>query len=186
MRGLAFFRRLPRWARRLWYAVLLVTAVELALLIAALIWAPGWIWLASEVFSFSAWPLGAGLAVVELALEHQGTGRELATAVQEDLAVVVLVGSYTSRRRRPAAAAVTAAPPSSREPSAGEPAARPASQPAEGIEIAAARSAARLLAQAARRPEGQAAMRRTGRLARAVRAAARPPEGEGGGERPGS
>ncbi|MBJ7599558.1 MAG: hypothetical protein JF922_15955, partial [Candidatus Dormibacteraeota bacterium] len=124
MRGLAFFRRLPRWARRLWYAVLLVTAVELALLIAALIWAPGWIWLASEVFSFSAWPLGAGLAVV------------------------VLVGSYTSRRRRPAAAAVTAAPPSSREPSAGEPAARPASQPAEGIEIAAARSAARLLAQA--------------------------------------
>ncbi|MBJ7611667.1 MAG: hypothetical protein JF924_05020, partial [Candidatus Dormibacteraeota bacterium] len=132
MRGLAFFRRLPRWARRLWYAVLLVTAVELALLIAALIWAPGWIWLASEVFSFSAWPLGAGLAVV------------------------VLVGSYTSRRRRPAAAAVTAAPPSSREPSAGEPAARPASQPAEGIEIAAARSAARLLAQAARRPEGQA------------------------------
>ena len=45
MRGLAFFRRLPRWARRLWYAILLVTAVELALLVAALVWAPGWIWL---------------------------------------------------------------------------------------------------------------------------------------------
>jgi uncharacterized SAM-binding protein YcdF (DUF218 family) len=149
VRGLAFFRRLPRWARRLWYLILLVTAVELALFIAALVWAPGWIWLTSEVFSLSAWPLGAGLAVV------------------------VVVGSYASRLRRPAAAPETPAPPrKAREP---EPAPRPASQ-AEGVEISAARSAARLWAQAARRPESQAAMRRTGRLARAVRAAARPPE----------
>ena len=158
MGGLAFFRRLPRWARRLWYAILLVTAVELALLVAALVWAPGWIWLASEVFSFSAWPLVAGLAVV------------------------VVVGSYMSRRRGPAAAPER--PASGREPSEPEPAPRPASKPADGIEIAAARSAARLLAQAAQRPQGQAAIRRTGRLARAVRAATRPPEGEGGGDRP--
>jgi uncharacterized SAM-binding protein YcdF (DUF218 family) len=161
VRGLAFFRRLPRWARRLWYAILLVTAIELALLIAALIWAPGWIWLASEVFSLSAWPLGAGVAVV------------------------VLVGTYTSRRRRrPAVASESPAPP--REPGTGglEPASQPASKSADGIEIAAARGAARLWAQASRRPEGQAAIRRTGRLARAMRAAARPPEGEGGGGRP--
>ncbi|MDQ6744124.1 MAG: hypothetical protein M3Z97_14630 [Candidatus Dormibacteraeota bacterium] len=153
MRGLAFFRRLPRWARRLWYAILLVTAIELGLFIGTLVWAPGWVWLASEVFSFSAWPLGAGLAVV------------------------VVVGSYMSRRRRPSAAAPEA-PASPREPSQREPAARPASKPAEGIEIAAARSAARLWAQASQRPEGQSAIRRTGRLARAMRAAARPPEGE--------
>jgi hypothetical protein len=159
VRGLAFFRRLPRWARRLWYAVLLVTAVELALFIAALIWAPGWIWLTSEIFSLSAWPLVGGLAVV------------------------VVVGSYTSRRRRPAAAPETPAPPGeAREP---EPVPRPASQPAEGIEISAARSAARLWAQAARRPESQGAIRRTGRLARAVRAAALPPESESRGEKPG-
>ena len=156
MRGLAFFRRLPRWARRLWYAILLVTAVELALLVAALVWAPGWIWLASEVFSFSAWPLGAGLAVV------------------------VVVGSYMSRRRAPASAPE---PPGS-PPEPREPAPRPASKPTEGIEVTAARGAARLLAQAAQRPQGQAAIRRTGRLARAVRAAARPPEEEAGGDRP--
>jgi hypothetical protein len=158
VRGLAFFRRLPRWARRLWYAILLVTAIELGLFIGALVWAPGWVWLASEVFSFSAWPLGAGLAVV------------------------VVVGSYMSRLRRPSAA--PAAPASPPEPSQREPAARPASKPAEGIEIAAARSAARLWAQASQRPEGQSAIRRTGRLARAMRAAARPPEGESGGDRP--
>jgi hypothetical protein len=163
VRGLAFFRRLPRWARRLWYAVLLITAVELALFIAALVWAPGWIWLTSEIFSLSAWPLVGGLAVV------------------------VVVGSYTSRRRRPAAPPETPASASAREQGARErgPASRPASSPGEGIEIAAARGAARLLAQATRRPEGQAAIRRTGRLARAVRAAARPPEGEGRGEKPG-
>jgi hypothetical protein len=152
VRGLAFFRRLPRWARRLWYAILLVTAVELALLIAALVWAPGWIWLASEVFSFSAWPLGAALAVV------------------------VVVGSYMSRRRRPAAA--PEAPASPQDPRQREPSPRPGAKPAEGIEVSAARSAARLWAQASRRPEGQAALRRTGRLARAMRAAARPPEEE--------
>lgn len=154
MRGLAFFRRLPRWARRLWYAILLITAVELAFVVATVVWAPAWIWLSSEIFSFSAWPLVAGLAVV------------------------VLVGRFAGRRRPQTAAPQPAATPP-REPAAREnarPASEPASKPAEGIEISTARSAARLWAQASRRPEGQAAIRRTSRLARAVRAAARPPE----------
>jgi uncharacterized SAM-binding protein YcdF (DUF218 family) len=149
MGGLAFFRSLPRWARRLWYLILLIIAVELAVTIASLIWAPSWLWLTTEVFSLSAWPLGAGVALV------------------------VLVGGFTSRRRRPAASRSERATPASQPP----PTVRgQEGGGAEGIEISAARSAARLWAQAARRPEGRAAIRRTGRFARAVRAAARPPQ----------
>src|SRR3989442_9793780 len=112
MGGLAFFPRLPRWARRLWDAILLVTAIELALLIAALIWAPGWIWLASEVFSLSAWPLGAGVAVV------------------------VFAGAYTRRRRRrPVVASESPAPPPEPGAGGGEPASQPAPKSAGGIEI---------------------------------------------------
>ena len=136
MRGIAFFRGLPRWARRLWYAILAVTALEVAFFVLTLFWAPGWIWLSSEIFSLSAWPLGLGVVVV------------------------VVVGSVSSRWRG-------ALPrPAREEPS------RPRGE--AGYEIDAARGAARLLAEAARRPQGQAAIRRTARLARAVRAASRP------------
>jgi hypothetical protein len=160
VQGLAFFRQLPRWARRLWYAILLVTAVELALFIVALVWAPGWIWLASEMFSLSAWPLGVGVVVV------------------------VVVGTFSKRRAAAAAVAASSPPSAPQQPAPGPE--RPSAKPAGdgGYEIAAARGAARLLAQAARRPEGKAAVRRTARLVRAVRAAATPPEPESGGDRP--
>jgi hypothetical protein len=157
VQGLAFFRQLPRWARRLWYAILLVTAIELTLFIVALVWAPGWIWLASEVFSLSAWPLGIGVVVV------------------------VVVGTF-SRRRSAAAPAPPPSAPAERAPGPERSSAKPARE--GGYEIAAARGAARLLAEAARRPEGKAAVRRTARLVRAVRAAATPPEPDGGGDRP--
>ena len=119
--------------RRLWWSIVVVTALELALLVGTVLLAPAWLWLPLEIFSVSAWPLGIGLLVV------------------------LAVGMFKSRRSEPAG------------PQKGE----------EGVEIVAARQAARLLAEAARRPQGQAALRRTGRLVRAVRAAARPPEGEG-------
>jgi hypothetical protein len=156
VRGLAFFRQLPGWAKRLWYAILLITAVELTLLIVTLVWAPGWIWLTSEIFSLSAWPLGIGVLVV------------------------VAVGTFSRRwsaapNPKPAAAPEQA-------PASEAPAARPGRE--GGYEIAAARGAARLLAEAARRPEGKAAVRRTARIVRAVRAAATPPEGEGETDRP--
>jgi hypothetical protein len=157
VQGLAFFRQLPRWARRLWYAILLVTAVELALFIVALVWAPGWIWLASEVFSLSAWPLGIGVVVV------------------------IVVGTF-SKRRTAAAPVPSPSAPQERAPGPDPSSAAPAKE--GGYEIAAARGAARLLAEAARRPEGKAVVRRTARLVRAVRAAATPPEPESGGDRP--
>ena len=130
MRGLAFFRGLPRWARRLWYAILAVLALEIAFFVFTLVWAPGWVWLSSEVFSLSAWPLGLGVLLV------------------------VVVGSVSARWR-------------------------PRRPPEGGYEVAAARGAARLLTDAARHPQGQAAIRRTARLARAVRAASRPAQEEG-------
>jgi hypothetical protein len=136
--------------RRLWWAIVIVTAVELAFLVGTLVLAPSWTWLPLEIFSVSAWPLGIGLLGV------------------------LAVGSFTGRR------------PESGRPKADEPVRDQPQSPgqADGVEIVAARQAARLLAEAARRPQGQAAMRRTGRLVRAVRAAARPPEAEGGGEPP--
>jgi hypothetical protein len=136
--------------RRLWWAIVIVTALELAFLVGTLVLAPSWIWLSLEIFSVSAWPLGIGLLVV------------------------LAVGSFSARRGQ-------SPPGPSREPSQGS--AEPPRQE-DGVEVVAARHAARLLAEAARRPQGQAALRRTSRLVRAVRAAARPPEAEGGGEPP--
>ena len=136
--------------RRLWWAIVIVTAVELAFLVGTLVLAPGWTWLPLEIFSVSALPLGIGLLLV------------------------LAVGSFTGRRPesnpRKADESVRDQPESPRQ--------------ADGVEIVAARQAARLLGEAARRPQGQAALRRTGRLVRAMRAAARPPESEGGAEPP--
>jgi hypothetical protein len=151
-----FFRRLPRPVKRLWYAILVVTGVELALLVGTLFLAPGSSWLPLEIFSVSAWPIGIGLLLV------------------------LAVGSFTSRRPEAAAGPAPAQP---REPDQPAERARPAQRQEGGYEVVAARQAARLLAGAARRPEGQAALRRTGRLVRAMRAAARPPDGEAEGER---
>jgi len=136
--------------RRLWWAIVIVTAVELAFLVGTLVLAPGWTWLPLEIFSVSAWPLGIGLLLV------------------------LAVGSFTGRR------------PESNPRKADEPVRDQPESPrqADGVEIVAARQAARLLGEAARRPQGQAALRRTGRLVRAVRAATRPTEAEGGGEPP--
>ncbi|HEY4867011.1 MAG TPA: hypothetical protein VIK45_16010 [Candidatus Dormibacteraeota bacterium] len=151
-----FFRRLPRPVKRLWYAILVVTGVELALLAGTLFLAPGWSWLPLEIFSVSAWPIGIGLLLV------------------------LAVGSFTSRRPEAAAGPAPAQP---REPDQPAERARPAQREEGGYEVMAARQAARLLAGAVRRPQGQAALRRTGRLVRAMRAAARPPDGEAEGER---
>jgi hypothetical protein len=158
-----FFRRLPRPVKRLWYAILVVTAVELALLLGALFLAPSWAWLPLEIFSVSAWPIGIGLLLV------------------------LAVGSFTSRRPEAAAGSETpaeAGPARSGKPDQPAERTRPAPQQEGGYEVVAARQAARLLAGAARRPEGQAALRRTGRLVRAMRAAARPPEETEGERRP--
>jgi hypothetical protein len=148
-----FFKRLPRVVRRLWWAIVIVTAVELAFLVGTLVLAPSWTWLPLEIFSVSAWPLGIGLLLV------------------------LGVGSFTARRPE-ATRPHSAAPAESRPETARSPGQE------DGVEVVAARHAARLLAEAARRPQGQAALRRTGRLVRAMRAAARPPESEGGGEPP--
>jgi hypothetical protein len=146
--GRGFFRRLPRKVRLLWYAIVAVTALELALVIGTLIFWPGWGWLALQLFSLSLWPVGVGVGIV------------------------LVVGSITNRGSHPAA--VPAAP---SQPAAGSAAtAQPRRQPEEGYEVAAARGAAQLLAGAARTPQGKAALRRTARLARAVRAAATPSE----------
>ena len=151
-----FFRRLPRPVKRLCYAILVVTGVELALLVGTLFLAPGSSWLPLEIFSVSAWPIGIGLLLV------------------------LAVGSFTSRRPEAAAGPAPAHP---REPDQPAERARPVQREEGGYEVVAARQAARLVAGAARRPEGQAALRRTGRLVRAMRAAARPPDGEAEGER---
>jgi hypothetical protein len=139
----------------------IVTAVELAFLVGTLVLAPSWTWLPLEIFSVSAWPLGIGLLLV------------------------LAVGSFTSRRpeatRRQSAAPAESPPGAAPETMQGG-ARSPGKE--DGVEVVAARHAARLLAEAARRPQGQAALRRTGRLVRAMRAAARPPEGEGGGDPP--